>query len=41
MIKVSVIRDGSNLKSIKIKGHAMSDDYGKDIVCDGFRRDAA
>lgn len=33
MIKVSVIRDGSNLKSIKIKGHAMYDDYGKDIVC--------
>lgn len=33
MIKVSVIRNGKKLDSVEIKGHAMYDDYGKDIVC--------
>ncbi|MCI8567950.1 MAG: ribosomal-processing cysteine protease Prp [Bacilli bacterium] len=33
MIKVNVIRNGQKLETIKIKGHAMYDEYGKDIVC--------
>ena len=33
MIKVSVIRNGDKIDTITIKGHAMYDDYGKDIVC--------
>ena len=33
MIKVEVIKEKSKYKKIKILGHAMYDDYGKDIVC--------
>ncbi len=33
MIKIKVIEDKDYIKSIKINGHAMYDDYGKDIVC--------
>ena len=33
MIQVRVEKDNSKYKKIKIIGHAMYDDYGKDIVC--------
>ena len=33
MIKVEIIRDNNNIKKISILGHAMYDEYGKDIVC--------
>ena len=33
MIKVQIIKENSNYKKISILGHAMYDDYGKDIVC--------
>lgn len=33
MIKVLVIKEQNKLKSISIKGHAMYDEVGKDIVC--------
>ena len=33
MISVEVIKEKSKYKKIKILGHAMYDDYGKDIVC--------
>ena len=33
MIKVNVVKEESNYKKISILGHAMYDDYGKDIVC--------
>ncbi len=33
MIKVNVIRNDNKIDTITIKGHAMYDDYGKDIVC--------
>lgn len=33
MIKVIVKKDCGNYKRISILGHAMYDDYGKDIVC--------
>ena len=33
MIKVLVIKEQDKLKSISIKGHAMYDEVGKDIVC--------
>ena len=33
MIKVKVIKENSNYSKISINGHAMYDDYGKDIVC--------
>ena len=33
MIKVNVVKENSNYKKISILGHAMYDDYGKDIVC--------
>lgn len=33
MIKVKVTSEHGSLKSISILGHAMYDDYGKDIVC--------
>ena len=33
MIKVEIIRNNNNIKKISILGHAMYDDYGKDIVC--------
>ena len=33
MIKVKLLKNDSNLNEIIIKGHAMYDDFGKDIVC--------
>ena len=33
MIKVSVLKENRKYKQITILGHAMYDDYGKDIVC--------
>ena len=33
MISVSVVKNNSNYKKITLLGHAMYDDYGKDIVC--------
>ena len=33
MIKVKLIKNNNQIKKIIIKGHAMYDDYGKDIVC--------
>lgn len=33
MIKVKIEKDGANYKKISVLGHAMYDEYGKDIVC--------
>ena len=33
MIKVKITKEGINYRKINIIGHAMYDDYGKDIVC--------
>ena len=33
MIKVKVTKEKDSIKSISINGHALYDDYGKDIVC--------
>ena len=33
MITVKVIKDGKQYQKVTILGHAMYDDYGKDIVC--------
>ena len=33
MITVEIKKENSKYKQIKILGHAMYDDYGKDIVC--------
>ncbi len=33
MIRVSVEKENAKYKKISILGHAMYDDYGKDIVC--------
>ena len=33
MIKVEVISNNSFINKVNILGHAMYDDYGKDIVC--------
>ena len=33
MIKVFVKKDNNIIEEIKLEGHAMYDDYGKDIVC--------
>ncbi len=33
MIKVSIIKEDKKYKKISILGHALYDDYGKDIVC--------
>ena len=33
MIKVIVEKDMAKFKKVKILGHALYDDYGKDIVC--------
>ena len=33
MIKVSIALENSKYQHIEIKGHAMYDDFGKDIVC--------
>ena len=33
MIKVSIKYENDRIKEISIKGHALYDDFGKDIVC--------
>lgn len=33
MIKIKLLSENNNLKKIIIKGHALYDDLGKDIVC--------
>lgn len=33
MIKVEVVRENDVIKEILLKGHALYDDMGKDIVC--------
>ena len=33
MIKVEVVRENNLYKKVSILGHAMYDEYGKDIVC--------
>ena len=33
MIKVKIVKENSNYQKISILGHAMYDEYGKDIVC--------
>lgn len=33
MIKVKIEKEGANYKKVTILGHAMYDEYGKDIVC--------
>ena len=33
MISVKVVKENAKYKKISIAGHAMYDDYGKDIVC--------
>ena len=33
MIKVSITKDNAKYKKIVVSGHALYDDYGKDIVC--------
>ena len=35
MIRITLILKANELEQIKLKGHAMYDDYGKDIVCAG------
>lgn len=36
MIKVKLLKNNNDFKRIVIKGHAMYDDFGKDIVCAAF-----
>lgn len=33
MIKISIKRNNNYIEEVSIKGHAMYDDFGKDIVC--------
>ena len=33
MIKINILYEENNIKSISIKGHANFDKFGKDIVC--------
>ena len=33
MIKVNIIKENDYYKKIEVLGHALYDDYGKDIVC--------
>ena len=33
MIQVKIEKNGQNFKKVKVLGHAMYDNYGKDIVC--------
>ena len=33
MIKVTITKENAKYKKITVLGHAMYDDYGKDIVC--------
>jgi uncharacterized protein YsxB (DUF464 family) len=36
MVKVVITNKNKEIDKIEIKGHAMYDDYGKDIVCAGI-----
>ena len=36
MIKINCIRHDNKLVEISVKGHANSDQYGKDLVCAGI-----
>src|SRR5574344_3003221 len=36
MIKVIIKRKNNQIESIKCNGHALYDEYGKDIVCSSF-----
>lgn len=36
MIKISLKEENKKINEIKIKGHALYDDYGQDIVCAAF-----
>ena len=36
MIKVRIVKNNNQIESIHMKGHALYDDYGKDIVCASF-----
>ena len=36
MIKVNISKENNVITSIHCKGHALYDDYGKDIVCASF-----
>ena len=36
MIKVRIVKNNDIIESIHCNGHAMYDDYGKDIVCASF-----
>ena len=33
MIKIKIKKDSEKIKEVEIKGHALYDNYGKDIVC--------
>lgn len=33
MISIEISKDNGSIKEISFKGHALYDDYGKDIVC--------
>lgn len=35
MIKIRILKEKGAWKQIKVSGHAMYDEYGKDIVCAG------
>lgn len=35
MIKIDVLKEKEVISKIVLKGHALYDDYGKDIVCSG------
>ena len=36
MIKILINKDNETIKSIKVTGHANSNEYGKDLVCAGI-----
>lgn len=33
MIKIKIVKENDKFKTVTMSGHAMYDDYGKDIVC--------
>ena len=33
MIKVKIVKNGTNYTKVSVLGHAMYDEYGKDLVC--------
>lgn len=36
MTKVTILKCGNFISNIEIKGHALSSEYGKDVVCAGI-----